>query len=98
MKCHAACTTLNRTEPTTMKNPITAAIAVLSFGCAALFADGNDAKSGEIGLLCSNGMKAVVEEARPQIERAIGLPPSMEFSPTASFKEKSDAAATIECA
>src|SRR5258706_7545098 len=98
MKCHAACTTLNRTEPTTMKNPITTAIAVLSLGCAVLFAAGNDAKSGEIRMLCSNGMKAVVEEARPQMERAIGHPLSIEFSSTASFKEKIDAGATFDVA
>jgi molybdate transport system substrate-binding protein len=81
-----------------MKNPITAAIAVLSFGCAVLFAAGNDAKSGEIRMLCSNGMKAVVEEVRPQMERAIGHPLSIEFSSTASFKEKIDAGATFDVA
>ena len=81
-----------------MKNPITTAIAVLSFGCAALFAAGNDAKSGEIRMLCSNGMKAVVEEVRPQMERAIGHPLSIEFSSTASFKEKIDAGATFDVA
>jgi molybdate transport system substrate-binding protein len=81
-----------------MKNPITTAIAVLSFGCAVLFAAGNDAKSGEIRMLCSNGMKAVVEEVRPQMERAIGHPLSIEFSSTASFKEKIDAGATFDVA
>ena len=81
-----------------MKNPITTAIAVLGFGCAALFAAGNDAKSGEIRMLCSNGMKAVVEEVRPQMERAIGHPLSIEFSSTASFKEKIDAGATFDVA
>jgi molybdate transport system substrate-binding protein len=81
-----------------MKNPITTAIAALSFGCAALFAAGNDAKSGEIRMLCSNGMKAVVEEVRPQMERAIGYPLSIEFSSTASFKEKIDAGATFDVA
>ena len=81
-----------------MNNPITTAIAVLSFGCAALLAAGNDAKSGEIRMLCSNGMKAVVEEVRPQMERAIGHPLSIEFSSTASFKEKIDAGAAFDVA
>jgi molybdate transport system substrate-binding protein len=79
-------------------NPISTAIAVLSLGCAILFAAGNDAKSGEIRVLCSNGMKAVVEEVRPQMERAIGHPLSIEFSSTASFKEKIDAGAAFDVA
>jgi molybdate transport system substrate-binding protein len=79
-------------------NPITTVVAVLTFGCAALLAAGNDAKSGEIRMLCSNGMKAVVEEVRPQMERAIGHPLSIEFSSTASFKEKIDAGAAFDVA
>lgn len=76
----------------------TTAIAALSFGCAILFAAGNDAKSGEIRMLCSNGMKAVVEEVRPQMERAIGHPLSIEFSSTATFKEKIDSGAAFDVA
>src|SRR5258706_13040024 len=97
MKC-GACTTLNRTERTTMKMRLTTAIATLTFGCAAVFAAGSDAESGEIRMLCSNGMKSVVEEARPQMERAIGHPLSIEFSSAASFKEKIDAGATFDVA
>jgi molybdate transport system substrate-binding protein len=79
-------------------HPTTTAIATLTFGCAFLFAAGNDAKSGEIRMLCSNGMKTVVEEVRPQMERAIGHPLSIEFSSAASFKEKIDAGANFDVA
>lgn len=78
--------------------PTPAAVAALAFGCAILFAAGNDAKSGEIRVLCSNGMKAVVEEVRPQMERAVGHRLSIEFSSTASFKEKIDAGAAFDVA
>src|SRR5579864_3919421 len=99
MKRRTVCTTLNRTERTTMKmRHTTTAIAAFSFGCAVLFAAGNDAKSGEIRMLCSNGMRAVVEEVRPQLERALGHPLSIEFSSTASFKEKIDAGAIFDVA
>jgi len=81
-----------------MKMRPTTAIAGLAFGSAALFAAGNDAKSSEIRMLCSNGMKTVVEEVRPQMERAIGHPLSIEFSSAASFKEKIDAGATFDVA
>ena len=78
--------------------PTPIAIAALSFGCAVLVAAENGAKSGEIRVLCSNGMRAVVEEVRPQMERAIGHPLAIEFSSTASFKEKIDAGATFDVA
>jgi ABC-type molybdate transport system substrate-binding protein len=77
---------------------VAAAAAIISAGCAVLWAAGNDAKAREIRVLCSNGMKAVLEEVRPQMERAIGHPLSIEFSSTASFKEKIDAGATFDVA
>ena len=77
---------------------IAAAIALISVGCAVLSAEGNAPKAGEIRVLCSNGMKAVLEEVRPRMERAIGHPLSIEFSSTASFKEKIDAGATFDVA
>ncbi len=48
------------------------AVAVISAGCAVLWAAETAPKAGEIHILCSNGMKAVVEEVRPRMERAIG--------------------------
>ena len=77
---------------------IVAAAAVISVGCAVLWAEGTAPKAGEIRVLCSNGMKAVVEDLRPQLERALGHPLSIEFSSTASFKEKIDAGATFDVA
>jgi molybdate transport system substrate-binding protein len=75
-----------------------AQVAIIFVGCAVLWAAGNDGKVGEVRVLCSNGMKAVVEQVRPQMERAIGHPLSIEFSSTASFKEKIDAGATFDVA
>jgi len=76
---------------------ILAPLAVIC-GCSGLWAEGTAPKAGEIRVLCSNGMKAVVEEIRPQMERAIGRPLSIEFSSTASFKEKIDAGAGFDVA
>jgi molybdate transport system substrate-binding protein len=78
--------------------PIAKAVAVISVGCAVLWAEGIAPKAGEIRVLCSNGMKAVVEEVRPQMERAVGHPLSIEFSSTASLKEKIDAGAAFDVA
>jgi molybdate transport system substrate-binding protein len=77
---------------------VASAAAIIVAGCAVLWAAETAPKAGEIRILCSNGMKAVVEELRPQMERAIGHPLSIEFSSTASFKEKIDAGATFDVA
>jgi molybdate transport system substrate-binding protein len=51
-----------------------------------------------VRVLASNGMKAVVEELQPQLERAAGHPLSIEYDSTAALKQKIDAGATFDVA
>ena len=50
-----------------------------------------DAQGGEVHILVSNGVKAVVDELKPQAERAIGHPLSIEFGTTTGLKQKIEA-------
>jgi molybdate transport system substrate-binding protein len=81
-----------------MKLRFTASAAIFCATGALLFAAGNESKSGELHILCSNGARTLIEELRPQIERAAGRPISVDFSSSASFKEKIDAGATFDIA
>jgi molybdate transport system substrate-binding protein len=46
------------------------------------------AQSGSLRVLCSNGMKAVVDELRSEIERDAGRALAIEFGTTAALREK----------
>lgn len=65
------------------------AAAVFGFICTApqLVAQ----QPAEVRVVSSNGMKAVMEELRPQFERAIGHPIAIEFSSAAALKKKIEA-------
>lgn len=49
------------------------------------------AQGDTIHVLVSNGVKAVVDELKPQAERAIGHPLSIEFGTTSGLKQKIEA-------
>jgi molybdate transport system substrate-binding protein len=49
-----------------------------------------------VGVLASNGMKAVIEELQPQLEKAAGHPLSIEYNSTAALKQKIDAGAPFD--
>jgi molybdate transport system substrate-binding protein len=46
------------------------------------------AQSSEPRVLASNGMKAVIDEIRPQLERAAGQPLTIEFGTSATIRER----------
>jgi molybdate transport system substrate-binding protein len=53
---------------------------------------------GAVQVLASNGMKAVVEELQPQLERAAGHPLSIEYNSTAALEQKIDKGAAFDVA
>jgi len=71
-----------------MKKQITAAVLVAG---ALVFAQGMAGQTAEVRVLASNGIKAVVEDLRPQAERAIGHPLTIQYRPTAALKKEIDA-------
>jgi molybdate transport system substrate-binding protein len=56
------------------------------------------AQPAEIHVLVSNGFRAVMEEVRPQSERAIGHPLAMEFNSSTALKEKIDGGQAFDVA
>jgi molybdate transport system substrate-binding protein len=64
---------------------IVLAVLALTAGCSAPAAAPEGAA---VRVLSSNGVKAVIDEVRPEIERAIGRPLSIEFSTSAALKRK----------
>jgi molybdate transport system substrate-binding protein len=71
-----------------MRNHSMAAIAM---ACISLFSQHVAAQTAEVRVLASNGIKAVVEDLRPQAERAIGHPLTIQYRPTAALKQEIDA-------
>jgi molybdate transport system substrate-binding protein len=66
-------------------------IAAIVPACVLLFSQGVAAQSSEVRVLASNGIKAVVEDLRPQTEHAIGHSISVQYRPTAALKQEIDA-------
>ena len=64
---------------------------LIAAACALLFSQGVVAQTSELHVLASNGIKAVVEDLRPQSERAIGHTISVQYRPTAALKQEIDA-------
>jgi len=56
------------------------------------------AQPAEIHVLVSNGFRAVMEEVRPQCERAVGHPLAMDFNSSTALKEKIDAGQAFDVA
>jgi molybdate transport system substrate-binding protein len=54
------------------------------------------AQSGELRVLCSNGIRAAVEQLRPQAESTIGRKISIEFSASTVLKKEIDAGAPFD--
>src|SRR5262245_58179431 len=70
-------------------------VAVLAL---AGFAHTAAAQGGGVRVLCSNGMKAVFEALRPQIEHDLGKPMTVEFGTTAALREKIESGAAFDVA
>ncbi len=58
--------------------------------CALLAPQRAAAQTSEVRVLASNGIKAVVEDLRPQAEHAMGHPISVQYRPTAALKQEID--------
>jgi molybdate transport system substrate-binding protein len=56
------------------------------------------AQSSALRVLCSNGMRAVVEELKPEIERAAGRPLAIEFGTSADVRKKIESGAPFDVA
>ena len=77
-----------------MRKPLALAalIALASFASLA------HAQTNALRVLCSNGMRAVVEELKPQLERAAGQPLSIEYGTSAGVREKIEKGAELDVA
>jgi molybdate transport system substrate-binding protein len=64
--------------------------------CALLFSQGGVAQTSEVHVLASNGIKAVLEDLRPQAEHTIGQSITVEYRPTAALKQEIDAGAPFD--
>ena len=56
------------------------------------------AQTSPLHVLCSNGMRAVVEELKPELERAAGQPLSIEYGTSAGVRQKVEAGAAFDVA
>jgi molybdate transport system substrate-binding protein len=56
------------------------------------------AQTTALRVLCSNGMRAVVEELKPQLERAAGQPLAIEYGTSAGVRQKIESGAEFDVA
>ena len=77
---------------------IAAAALAASLGFSFLFAQQPAAQTAELRVVCSNGVKAAVEELRPQIERAIGRRVAIVFDSSQRLTGKIDAGEAFDVA
>jgi molybdate transport system substrate-binding protein len=73
-------------------------LAVAALIVLASFASLAHAQTTALRVLCSNGMRAVVEELKPQLERAAGQPLSIEYGTSADVRKKIEAGAEVDVA
>jgi molybdate transport system substrate-binding protein len=74
------------------------AIVATTFGLILLFHVVGAQQGAAVRVLASNGMKAALEELRPQCERAIGHPLALRFNSTASMKQQIEAGEAFDVA
>jgi len=63
-----------------------------------LFASQAGVQATQIRVLCSNGLKAVVEELRSRAEHEIGLPLTIEFSTSVAIRQRIQSGETFDVA
>lgn len=66
-------------------------ITVTAAGFVFLFSQQAAAQTNPVRVIASNGVKGVLDEIKPQCEKAIGHPLSIEFGTTATLKPKIEA-------
>ena len=81
------------------KQSIRALLAAVSAGlCLCLAAPAPTGQGAPIRVFVSNGVKTVIDELRPQWEKAAGHPVSFEFGTTASLKQRLEAGEAFDVA
>jgi molybdate transport system substrate-binding protein len=78
--------------------PTAAAILALVAGLLIPFAPETPAQTSELHVMISDGMKAVVEEATPQIEHAIGRKLAAQFNSSKNLRDKIQAGEPFDAA
>jgi molybdate transport system substrate-binding protein len=68
-----------------------AAVIAMTVGFIFLSTQGARGQAAHVNALVSNGVKAVMEEIRPQCETAIGHPVDMQFNTSVALKQKIEA-------
>src|SRR5262245_5081582 len=62
--------------------------AIVAAACISLLTNATNANAADLRLLASNGVKAAVEQLKPQLEKASGSTLSIDFSTTAALRER----------
>src|SRR5215471_5175715 len=76
---------------------VNAALAIYVAAVASLAALAH-AQPVPLRVLCSNGMRAVVEQLKPELERAAGQPLAIEFGTSADVRKKIESGAPFDVA
>jgi molybdate transport system substrate-binding protein len=71
-------------------NPIPRTLATIT-AAIGLIAAAAPARAADIRVLCTNGVKAVVEELLPQFERSTGNKVAIQFEPSTQLRKRIDA-------
>src|SRR5262245_3283569 len=70
----------------------------IAFGLLFIFGCSVGAQAAEIQVLCSNGLKAVMEDLAPQFERATGHKVVVKYGLAAGFKQQIEAGEAFDLA
>ena len=73
-------------------------LALATLTAVTMLASLASAETSALRVLCSNGMRAVVEELKPQLERAAGGPVALEFGTSAGVRQKIESGAPFDVA
>jgi molybdate transport system substrate-binding protein len=71
---------------------------IIAAVAAAFWTGAAVAQTAEVHVLASNGIKAVMDELRPQAERAIGHPLAIEVDSSSMLKQKIDGGEAFDVA
>ena len=74
------------------------ALVASALAACALLVSSASAQTATLRVLCSNGMRAVVEELKPELERAAGQPLAVEFGTSAGVRQKIESGAPFDVA
>src|SRR5262245_47073196 len=73
-------------------------LSSIAFALCFILAGSIAANAAEIRVLCSNGLKAVMEDLAPQFERSTGHKVLVKFGLAANFKQQIEAGETFDLA